>query len=167
MRVHPRMPLPRVYASEAPAIGVIGCMHRSCLSPKIGDVPEPKKPSTTIGADNYAYLHKMAIGDRPKASEWRWTPSILRQCPPEVPVSGLDQRRGTGWSSGEAVQRRQRSARRYFEDRPTAQHAGPARAGGPVEVTVGGLDQPRGGLRHPRSLVESRSCIAWSACRPA
>jgi hypothetical protein len=29
------------------------------LSPKIGDVPQRKKLSTTIGANNYAYLHKM------------------------------------------------------------------------------------------------------------
>jgi hypothetical protein len=35
-----------------------------CLSPKIGDVPQRKKLSTTIGADNYADLHKMVKGGR-------------------------------------------------------------------------------------------------------
>jgi len=57
MRVHPGMPLPRVSASEAPTACVGGC-----LSPKIGDVPQRRKLSTTIGADNYAYLHKMVKG---------------------------------------------------------------------------------------------------------
>jgi hypothetical protein len=33
-------------------------------SPKIGDVPQRKKLSTTIGANNYAYLHKMVKRDR-------------------------------------------------------------------------------------------------------
>ena len=29
------------------------------MSPKIGDVPQRKKLSTTIGASSYAYLHRM------------------------------------------------------------------------------------------------------------
>jgi hypothetical protein len=33
-------------------------------SPKIGDVPQRKKLSTTIGASNYAYLHSMVKAGR-------------------------------------------------------------------------------------------------------
>jgi hypothetical protein len=33
-------------------------------SPKIGDVPQRKKLSTTIGANNYAYLHDMVKAGR-------------------------------------------------------------------------------------------------------
>ena len=46
MRVHPHMPLPRVSASEAPT----ACIG-DYLSPKIRDVPQRRKLSTTIGAD--------------------------------------------------------------------------------------------------------------------
>jgi len=35
-----------------------------CLSHKIGDVPQRKKLSTTIGASSYAYLHKMVRAGR-------------------------------------------------------------------------------------------------------
>ena len=34
------------------------------LSPKIGDVPQRKKLSTTIGASSYAYLHNMVKAGR-------------------------------------------------------------------------------------------------------
>jgi hypothetical protein len=37
-------------------------MH--CLSPKIGDVLQRKKLSTTIGATNYAYLHSVVKAGR-------------------------------------------------------------------------------------------------------
>jgi hypothetical protein len=42
---------------ESPCIG-------ESLSPKVGDVPQRKKLSTTIGASNYAYLHNMVKAGR-------------------------------------------------------------------------------------------------------
>ena len=39
-------------------------MRRSRFVPKIGDVQQRKKLSTTIGANNYAYLHRMVKAGR-------------------------------------------------------------------------------------------------------
>jgi hypothetical protein len=66
------------------------------------------------------------------------------------PIGGLDQPRVGVFAvrapalGAEAVKRRQRATRSDFEDRPTV--VGPAKVRCPVEVPIGGLDQPRGGV---------------------
>ena len=47
----------RTHPPESPCTG-------DSLSPKIGDVSQRKKLSTTVGASNYAYLHNMVKAGR-------------------------------------------------------------------------------------------------------
>ena len=84
---------------------------------------------------------------------------------------GLDQPRRRGGAvraiafRAKAVQRRQLAAWGHFED--CAIVVGPAFVGCPVEVPIGGLDQPRCGAGAVRAIalrakgVQSRQLAAW------
>src|ERR1022692_3604184 len=73
----------------------------------------------------------------------------MRGCPVEVPIGGLDEP-SVGFDAArapaleaEAVKRRQRATRGDFEDRAKAD--GPTSIRCPVEVPIGGLDEPSDG----------------------
>jgi hypothetical protein len=55
--------LPRLSTHPKVWAAVISCKG-DYLSPKMGDMPLRKKLSTTIGANNYTYLHKMVKAGR-------------------------------------------------------------------------------------------------------
>ena len=85
-----------------------------------------------------------------------------------IHLAGLDQCCAGIGAVGvvEAVQRGQRACRGNFEDRatgasPAVTVASPARVGHPVEIPIGGLDEPSGVTLRP----SSQSCVVWSACR--
>src|ERR1022692_3634042 len=79
----------------------------------------------------------------------------IRLCPVEVPIGGLDEPNygvfavPAVWLGAEAVKCGQRATRGDFEDRPAL--VCPT-GGCPVEVPIGGLDQPREGVFAVRAV---------------